>query len=495
MYSRIRSAANIGISGYLVDVEVYISNGLPRFKIVGLPDKSVGEAKERVTAAIRSSSYTFPLKKITVNLAPSNIPKHGPYFDLPIAIGILHASGQINSNSKITTINPTICGELGLDGRLKHTRATPILVQAAYEHNQKMIIIPSSSYQTESFPSKIKVKVANNLTSCVNYLNGKNELDNFQQQSVNTTTTQNSLKFHEISGNSGAKRAGIITAAGQHNLALTGPPGCGKTLLSRSLSNILPTLTSSELFEIHKIYSLTNKRPPLARPFRDPHHTSSTASMIGGGSTPIPGEISLAHKGILFLDEFAEFSPHVINSLRQPIEDGYVNISRGQTRVRFPADYILVTSMNPCPCGYLDHPKKTCTCKPAEIRRYRNKVPNAIWDRIDLSINLLPQKFENLNRSTKKENESYYTDIIDHAWKIQQKRGRINSKVQLCEKDTICNMTRSANLLLKKAYQSIGMSTRGLLQTIRVSRTIADVEDSTLINEEHIAEAISYRKT
>lgn len=496
MYSKIRSAANIGISGYLVDVEVYISNGLPRFKIVGLPDKSVGEAKERVTAAIRSSGYTFPLKKITVNLAPSNIPKHGPYFDLPIAIGILHASRQITPNSKIIALNPTICGELGLDGRLKYTRATPILVQAAYEHNQEMIIIPSSNYQIDFFPSKIKVKIADSLTSCVNYLNEKNELEDFQPKSIkNNTKKEDFLKFHEISGNSGAKRAGVIAAAGQHNLALTGPPGCGKTILSRSISGILPALKQSELFEIHKIYSLTNKRPPPARPFRDPHHTSSIATMIGGGFTPTPGEISLAHKGILFLDEFAEFSPHVINSIRQPMEDGYINILRGQTRVRFPADYILITSMNPCPCGYLDHPKKTCTCKPSEIRRYRNKIPNAIRDRIDLSINLMPQKFENLNNPTAKKAKSYYAELIDHAWKIQLKRGRINSKIQLSEKNTICQMTQNANLLLKKAYQNIGMSTRGLLHTIRVSRTIADIEYSTLIKEEHIAEAISYRKT
>jgi len=495
MYFKVRSAANIGLTGYLVDVEIYISNGLPRFKIVGLPDKSVGEAKERVTAAIKSSGYTFPLKKITVNLAPSNIPKHGPYFDLPIATGILCASRQITPSSKIAAINPTICGELGLDGKLKHTRAIPILVQATHEHNQKMIIIPGSNRQI-SFPPNIKIKMANNLQACANYINGKGTLNDFKQlpQRINAKE-KNLLNFHEISGNSGAKRAIVITTAGQHNLALTGPPGCGKTLISRSIPSIMPKLTQPEMFEIHKIYSLTNKSPLRTRPFRNPHHTSSTVSLIGGGATPVPGEISLAHKGILFLDEFAEFSRHVINAMRQPIADGYVNILRQHVQTKFPADCILVTSMNPCPCGYLDHPTKTCTCTIAEIRRYKNKIPNAIWDRIDIHINLLPQKFENLHQQTNTKDKTYYTELVEHVWKTQLQRGRINSKIQLSEKDDYCKMTRNANLLLEKAYKNIGMSTRGLLQTIRVSRTIADIESSTLIKEEHIAEAISYRRT
>ncbi len=491
MYFKIKSAANFGINGYLVDVEIHIANGLPRFKIVGLPDKAVEEAKERVIAAIKSSGYTFPLKRITVNLAPSNIPKHGPAFDLPIALGILGASRQITPLYK--PLRTTIfCGELGLDGKLKKTPGVPIIVQTAIDKQIASIVIPRQNSIPNDLTSEIKVSAVNSLTETIAFLLGKK----IPVLAKYTETTQNDTPVvTEIYGNEDALRTATIATAGRHHIMLEGPPGCGKTMLAQGMAQLSPLRSTREIFEISKIYSISNEPMPSGRPFRNPHHTTSLVSLIGGGSIPVPGEISLAHNGILFMDEFGEFSSQAINALRQPMETGIINISRKFGKVIFPCNFLLVAAMNPCPCGFMGHPNKQCTCSASRIKKYTEKIPNAIWDRIDMQISIMPENIENLR--TKKLTTQQFRAIkqkVENAQMLQQERSSFNNRISLEQSRKLCPLTQTAQKLIDEAYKKLGFSTRGYLHTIRVARTIADLENSTKIREEHIAEAISYRR-
>lgn len=504
MYSRVKSAVTLGIKGYLVDVETHIANGLPRFKIVGLPDKAVEEAKERVTAAIKSSGYSFPLKRITISLAPANIPKHGPLLDLPIAIGILISSRQLNLVKNTDEI--MFCGELGLDGSLKKTPGAPILVQTAIDYKIKNLIIPNVCQTNYPGFKYSKILKSANLSESAQFLEGAVELIS-ESAEVNCTARQTSpeIRFSDIRGNSFAKRAALIAAAGHHHLSLSGPPGCGKTMLSQAIIGIMPELSPQERFEVEKIYSISNEPFPYSRPFRSPHHTSSTTSILGGGigaglgrgNNFSPGEITFAHHGILFLDEFPEFPKNVINALRQPIEARKIQISRKFGTINFPCDFILITAMNPCPCGYLGHPTKSCRCKSYQITNYQNRISNAIWDRVDINIQVDQSSFGDISgdeTSSSTDPETNYRNTVAGIWEIQRKRKHYNSRLNLADVQKICPMTRMADRLLQDSFTKLGLSTRGLLQVMRVARTIADLENSERINEEHIAEAVSYRR-
>lgn len=491
MYQTVKSAAHFGIDGYLVDVEVHIANGLPRFKIVGLPDKAVAEARERVTAAIKSSGYTFPLKRITVNLAPASVPKHGPAFDLPVALGILAASKQIALKSD-SADKDAFSGELGLNGHVKPVRGSPILIQTC-EQNRLRTLVLSSKTETSRQTKKLTVLGASSLSDVCEHIEKKSRLSELNQLSECRQPDSSSHEFTQILGNDSLKRAAMIAVAGRHNLAIEGPPGTGKTMLANAMIGLFPPMSPIERFEVEKIYSLVNTPIPSTRPFRYPHHTSSLTAITGGGITPVPGELTLAHNGLLFLDEFPLFSSAVINLLRIPLETRSITISRTSGQTKFPCDFLLVTAMNPCPCGYFGHSDMTCTCTPAMVRRYKERIPGAIWDRIDLHIGISREHFSTLSPSST-EPITMIKPQIENARKIQDTRGILNNRIQINTISKYCPMTKSAKLLQENAYQKLQLSTRGLLQITRIARTIADLEQADKVNEDHIAEAISYRR-
>ncbi|MBN2100859.1 YifB family Mg chelatase-like AAA ATPase [Candidatus Dojkabacteria bacterium] len=494
MYSRVFSASNIGIQGYPVIVETHIARGLPRFSIIGLPDKTVKEAKERVSTAIKSSGFTLPLRRITVNLAPPNIPKHGNNFDLAIAVGILIASNQIKLQLTINMKRVVFIGGLSLNGTVEPTRGTPILVEAAAQEGYTNILISSSEEQITTKPDNTKVFYQKSLNSTVQFLQGNRSHLRTTPKIVPVPKNAPKADIANIYGKECAKRALIISAAGRHNISLSGPPGCGKTIVARSLSDIMPNLTPEEKLELHKIYSLCNEKLPLARPFRSPHHTITINSLIGGGAIPTPGEISLADKGVLFLDEFPLFGTKLINSLRQPLEDRSVLISRKSGTIIFPADFILVTAMNLCPCGFLNHPTKKCTCRVHEIKNFQNKISNAIWDRMDINITLASEKCSSVFKHDSTKGSDILRKTVESTWQTQSIRGIMNSQIQMSQIRDLCPMTSGAKSLIRDSSERLGLSTRGTLRTIRLSRTIADIENRRIIDENHMAEAISYRR-
>ncbi len=491
MYAKLFSAANYGIDGYIVTVEAFIANGLPRFKIVGLPDKGVEEAKERVTAAIKASGYTFPLKRITISLGPAELPKHGSSFDLPIALSILIATKQINL--KFDLDNSVFAGELGLNSTLRETSGIPIIIETAQEHTKKAVLLP---LHRNNQIGKVHIKILEftNLKSCVGFLESLRYLQPPKETQRCSEHSINCLSINDIAGNELAKRALQIAVAGKHHLAFTGPPGCGKTTLAQSAKDLFPPPTSEEIAEILKIYSISNEETPSDRPFRSPHQSASFTSILGGGSIPVPGEITLAHNGILFLDELPEFSKQVINGLRIPLESGRITVSRKHRRTTFPANFLLITAMNPCPCGNSGNSLKPCQCRPHEINNYKSRVSNAIWDRIDLNVPIFQVDATELEVSSKSDNLPKIKRQIELAQELQRKRGRFNSKISLPEVPQFCPMSQMAQNLLKQAYQKLGLSIRGYLQIIRAARTIADLENKNVITEEQIAEALVLRK-
>lgn len=491
MYSQIKSASYWGLKGYIVNIETLIARGLPRFTIVGLPDKTIGESKERVISAIKSSGFTFPLKRITVNLSPPNIPKHGTGFDLPIALSILIASNQLSKRQNENTQSSIIFGELSLSGKVKPIKGLPILVQIASKNKIPVIITPDQDL-LHSY-DKNQIMRTSSLNDCLHILNGQKR-QNPQSNSSSCRNRPSTIAhpFLSIKGNTSAKRAALIAAAGRHHLSISGPTGCGKTLIAETIINLLPSMTIQEKIEVETIYSISNEPRPRQRPLRSPHHTTGLSSIIGGGSGMTPGELSLSHNGVLFLDELPEFSSKVINSLRTPLEKHRMKLIRNNLSVIFPTNFLLVAAMNPCRCGNFGSKDQKCTCSPFQVSRYQSKIPQPIWDRIDMNISMTQDRLTKLLDQSE-DNLNQYSNKLKECWDLQQKRGIFNNQIQFKDIKNL-PLGNSERELLSNLQQKLRLSTRGIEKIIRVARTIADLELSKRINENHISEAASYRK-
>ena len=492
----------IGLEGYLVNIEIDVSAGIPCWDIVGLPDASVKEAKERVRTAIKNSGYDMQSRKIVVNLSPADIKKEGSFFDLPIAIGILACSGNINKKSIEDTI---FIGELSLDGKINKVNGVLPMCIEAKKLGIKRVILPIENTKEAAVVKEIEVIGAKSLIEVVNFLNYRIHIEStkFDLKKLFHNREAEILDFSEVKGQENIKRALEIAAAGGHNCLLIGSPGSGKTMLARRVPSILPDLTFEESLETTKIHSISgilekNVALITKRPFRSPHHTVSSISLIGGGRIPKPGEISLAHNGVLFLDELPEFNKNTLEVLRGPLEDKVVTISRINASLTYPCNFMFIASMNPCPCGYLGSREKECSCSEQSISRYIGKISGPLLDRIDIQIEVSQVKYQNLENNTKIETSQEVKKRVNDARKIQQdryKKEKIYSNSALTPKliEKYCKLDSKGKQILELAFNRLGLSARAYGRILKVARTIADLANEKNILKTHVAEAVQYR--
>lgn len=502
MLSIVKSMSLIGLDGYLVDVQVDVSAGIPCWDVVGLPDISVKESRERVRTAIKNSGYDMQSRKIVVNLAPADIKKEGSFFDLPIAIGILACSGEVNEENIKGSV---FIGELSLDGKLNKVNGILPMCIEAKKLGIKKVIIPMENTKEAAVVNELEIIGANYLKEVIQYLNGGKELidTKIDVSELFNNNKQYGLDFSEVKGQENIKRALEIAAAGGHNCLLIGTPGSGKTMMARRIPSILPDLTFEEALETTKIHSIAGKIGKdvaliTTRVFRAPHHTISGVSLIGGGRIPKPGEISLAHNGVLFLDELPEFNKNTLEVLRGPLEDRVVTISRVNASLTYPCNFMFVASMNPCPCGFYGSQDKECTCSPQAISKYMGKISGPLLDRIDIQVEVYPVKYQKLESNEKVESSQKIKERVNNARTIQQQRysaEKIFSNSQLTPKliDKYCKLDEKGKELLEIAFNKLKLSARAYGRILKVARTIADLENKKDIESTHIAEAIQYR--